>query len=155
MVGSMGVPRWAGNRALAADLVLAGALALFVVGSAHWWASFQHPDRHHLEAPGYALMVVASAALAGRRVWPAAATAVTAIATALYLAGKYPYGPFFAASVIAVYSLSARVSAWRSLGACGVVLALYLAADVSAAGLAKGLGDGMPWALMLLVPWTA
>jgi signal transduction histidine kinase len=150
----MGEVRWPGERALAADLLLAGALVLFAAGSAHWWSSYQFPDRRHLDALGFGLMTLACLGVAGRRVWPPGAAAVTAIATALYLAGNYPYGPFLLASVVAVYSLATRLSALTSLAASGVVLALYLAADALSGGLAKAMADGLVWSTALAVTWT-
>jgi signal transduction histidine kinase len=95
--------------------------------------------------------------VAGRRVWPQAALAVTLAATAAYLLAGYPYGPIFVATLIGVYSLAVHLGGWRSLAGSGAALAVVLAADAprsAASGILPWSQHALPWSLLLVAAWA-
>ncbi|GAA2774367.1 sensor histidine kinase [Saccharopolyspora taberi] len=107
-------------------MLLAAVLGVVILGMSQFAARWQVPPRSPLDALAHALVVVAVVSLAVRRVWPIAALAGAAGATAAYVAFDYPYGPVFLTLVIAAYSVAVRLSMWWSALACGGAMLLEL-----------------------------
>lgn len=159
MGAERGGPTRPSTRALLADALLAAAVALVVVvgstrASYHQAAASAQPP---LDALGYALLGTAAGSLLLRRVWPPAALAIAAGATAGYFAGGYPYGPGFLPLVITMYTLAARWPMRRSAAACGLALVLVMAGHVVSFE-DEGLAGQFPLWLaagsgLLLAPW--
>ncbi|MFJ9692759.1 sensor histidine kinase [Kitasatospora sp. NPDC101183] len=96
--------------------------AVQVVGTVA--AGQRQPDRVHLDALGYALLLLGPALLLFRHRHPAAVMAGATAVTVGYLAAGYPYGPAFASLAVAFFTAvqhGRRRTAW----ACGG--AFYLA----------------------------
>jgi signal transduction histidine kinase len=164
----VGVPIWAGRPAWADDVLLAAGLAAFgVVGTLG--AVDNQPTSHPPELLGWGLLLVASAAVAFRRRHPLAVLAVTAAATAGWLAARHPYGPVFLPLCLAVYTAAASTSRERFPAlAAGVGGLLALLVAVGVADGRERLWDEVPnqlprlllaWATLLGVPlwvgWAA
>jgi signal transduction histidine kinase len=168
MERSARLPIWAGRPPWADDALLAAGLAAFgVVGTLG--AVDNQPTSRPPGALGWALLGVASAAVAVRRRHPLAVLAVTAAATAAWLAARHPYGPVFLPLCVATYTAAATASRERfpalAAGVGGLLAALV------AVGVADGrerLYDQVPnqlprvllaWATLLGVPlwvgWAA
>ena len=168
MERSVGVPIWAGRPVWADDALLAAGLAAFGVVGTLGAADNQLSSRPP-ELLGWGLLLVASAAVAFRRRYPMAVLAVTAAATAGWLAARHPYGPVFLPLCVAVYTAAASTSRERfpalAAGVGGLLVALV------AVGVADGrerLWDEVPnqlprvllaWVTLLGVPlwvgWAA
>jgi signal transduction histidine kinase len=133
MEGSAGLPIWAGRPAWADDALLAAGLAVFgVVGTLG--AVDNQPTSRPPGVVGWGLLLVASAAVALRRRRPLVVLAVTAAATAGWLAARHPYGPVFLPLSVAVYTAAASVSRRRFpalAGAVGLLLVVLVAVGVS------------------------
>src|SRR5687768_2690120 len=112
MERSAGVPIWAGRPVWADDALLAAGLAAFGVFGTLGAADNQLSSRPP-ELLGWGLLLVASAAVAFRRRHPMAVLAVTAAATAGWLAARHPYGPVFLPLCVAVYTAAASTSRER------------------------------------------
>jgi signal transduction histidine kinase len=100
-----------------------------------------------LDLGGFALIVVAGAALLWRRRSPVVALAVVSVAISGYLWSGYPYGPPLLAVLVAVYSIAAhrpiRVASVAAALA-GLVLVSHLLAP-GAAELDGGSGIAAAW----------
>jgi signal transduction histidine kinase len=106
MERSARLPIWAGRPPWADDALLAAGLAAFGVYGTIGAAGNQPASR----PPGvlaWGLLLAASAAVAFRRRHPLAVLAVTATATAVWLATRHPYGPVFLPLCVAVYTAAA------------------------------------------------
>lgn len=85
---------------------------------------------------GYILLVAGGAVVAGRRRWPLAVFAATALASLAYYALDFPDGPGWLGLFVAVYTLTASGDGRRSLVTAGVGIAalatcwLVAAADI-------------------------
>jgi signal transduction histidine kinase len=153
----MGLVHRPGARALALDGLLAVLLgAVLVIGTQHA-AVFQAPWRRPMDGLGYALLLIAAGALAGRRLAPLPALAAVSLAAAAYLALRYPYGPVFLAPVLALYTVGAHLPPRRSLAAAaGAIVLLAMAELPTAAGgpLAASLVSIFTWHGWLFLPWA-
>ena len=133
MERSAGLPIWAGRPAWADDALLAAGLAAFgVIGTVG--AVDNQPTSRPPGVVGWGLLLVASATVALRRRRPLAVLAVTAAATAAWLAARHPYGPVFLPLCVAVYTAAAAVSRRRFpalAGAVGMLLVALVAIGVS------------------------
>jgi signal transduction histidine kinase len=133
MERSARAPIWAGRPGWADDALLAAGLATFgVVGTLG--ALDNQPSSRPPGALGWGLLLVASAAVALRRRHPLAVLAVTAAATAGWLAARHPYGPVFLPLCVAVYTAAATAPRERfpALAAgVGGLLAALVAIGVS------------------------
>jgi signal transduction histidine kinase len=135
MERSAGLPIWAGRPAWADDALLAAGLAAFgVVGTVG--AADNQPTSRPPGVVGWGLLLAASAAVAFRRRRPLAVLAVTAAATAAWLAARHPYGPVFLPLCVAVYTAAASVSRRRFPALAGVVGLLLV--GLVAVGVADG-----------------
>jgi len=144
MEGSAGLPIWAGRPAWADDALLAAGLAVFgVVGTLG--AVDNQPTSRPPGVVGWGLLLVGSAAVALRRRRPLVVLAVTAAATAGWLAARHPYGPVFLPLCVAVYTAAVSVSRRRFpalAGAVGLLLVVLVAVGVSDGR--EGLFDEVP-----------
>jgi signal transduction histidine kinase len=168
MERSARLPIWAGRPPWADDALLAAGLAAFgVVGTLG--AVDNQPTSRPPGVLGWGLLLAASAAVAFRRRRPLAVLAVTAAATAGWLAARHPYGPMFLPLCVATYTAAASVPRGRfpalTAGVGGLLAVLV------AVGVADGrvrLYDQVPnqlprvllaWAALLGVPlwvgWAA
>ncbi|MEV8631193.1 sensor histidine kinase [Streptosporangium sp. NPDC051023] len=83
-----------------------------------------------LDGPGYMLLLTGPIALAVRRRHPLVTLAVTLVATCVYIAMGYAYGPIFLSPVIALYSAVAtghRRAAWLAGGLMYAFFSGYVA----------------------------
>jgi signal transduction histidine kinase len=150
------------------DALLAAGLAVFgVVGTIG--AQDNQPTSHPPGVVGWALLLVASAALVVRRRHPVAVLGVTAAATAGWLALRHPYGPVLLPLCVAVYTVAAATPRTRfPTLAAGTVLLLAVLVAVGVADGRERLYDQVPnqlprmllsWATLLGVPlwigWAA
>ena len=151
MERSARLPMWAGRPVWADDALLAAGLAVFgVYGTLG--AVGNQPASRPPGAVGWALLLVASAAVAFRRRYPAAVLAATAAVTVAWLAAHHPYGPVFLPLCVVTYTAAAFVPRRRfpvlaaEVGGLLVVLVAF--------GLADGRGrlsDQLPRALLAWV----
>src|SRR5690349_12669856 len=80
-----------------------------------------------------ALLVVSGLAVAGRRRWPAAVFATTALASLVYYGLDLPDGPGWLALFVSLYSLTAYGDGRRSLVIAGAGIAVLAAGWLPAA----------------------
>ena len=128
--------------------VVDGVLAVVVGGLAvegSWSAAADRGVR--LGFVGFALVVVAAAALVLRRLRPPAALLVSFGATLVYLASGYPYSPILQLVSVAVYSVAAWCRELFSASLVAAAVALYVP-------LAWWRG-GTPWSGFGIVPLAA
>ncbi len=88
------------------------AVAQVVIGQG---AEYGQPLRKDLDAFAYALLLAGPALLLVRRRFPVITTALTLVATAVYVVAGYPYGPIFFTPVLMLFWLvveGKRVAAW-------------------------------------------
>ena len=164
----MGAPLWAGRPVWVDDALLAAGLAAFgVVGTLG--AVDNQPTSRPPELLGWGLLVIASAAVAFRRRHPVAVLAVTAAATAGWLAARHPYGPVFLPLCVAVYTAAASIPSERFPAlAAGVGGLLVVLVAIGVADGRERLWDEVPnqlprvllaWVTLLGVPlwvgWAA
>lgn len=126
-MGRLAAARRRFGRILLVDGAFAAVVGAFMVFGSVQAAAGQVPPRRPLDALAYALMVLAAAVLAGRRVWLVATLAVTAAVTAVYLAVDYPWGPIVFAPGIALYTAAVRCRLGPSLVAGALVAAAVVA----------------------------
>jgi signal transduction histidine kinase len=112
---------------LAVDGILAATLALLCVLSAPY--NLGGAGARAVDPLGYALMLLACAALVARRLQPVWSVLVAAVSVSVYLALSYPYGWVMVCLAIGVYSVARHrrtaesvVSALASLALLGVHL---------------------------------
>jgi signal transduction histidine kinase len=168
MERSAHLPIWAGRPPWADDALLAAGLAAFgVVGTIG--AVDNQPTSRPPGVLGWGLLLAASAAVAFRRRRPLAVLAVTAAATAGWLAARHPYGPVFLPLCVAVYTAAASTPRGRFPAlAAGVGGLLAVLVAVGVADGRERLYDQVPnqlprvllaWATLLGVPlwvgWAA
>lgn len=110
---------WAADAGVAAAV---GALA--VAYTAAYGAG--EPRFRDLDALGYALTVVAAAALVGRRRWPVPMFAVTLAATLAYVGRNYSTGGISLALLVALTTLAAEGNHRRTAVAAVVMLASFV-----------------------------
>jgi signal transduction histidine kinase len=129
---------WPAGPARADDVLLAAGLAAFgVVGTLG--AAREQPTARPLDAPAWALLLVACGALLARRRHPLAVLGVAAAVNLAWLAVSYPYGPLFLSLSVAVYGL-ATVTPRERLAALAGGVAVLLAAAVT-----LGVADNGVW----------
>jgi len=107
--------------------VRALALATFTVLVTHI-AGRRQPDRHELDALGFALLAAGPLALAVRRRWPAHVLLFAFATTLAYSLLRYPQGPIWLALIFALFNaviLGHRLLAWITVAA-GYVSFLWL-----------------------------
>ena len=141
MERSARLPIWAGRPPWADDTLLAAGLAIFGIYGTIGAAGNQPASRPQ-GALAWGLLLAASAAVAFRRRHPLAVLAVTATATAAWLATRHPYGPVFLPLCVAVYTAAASAPRRRfpALAAwVGGLLVVLVALGVADGG--QGLGD--------------
>jgi signal transduction histidine kinase len=115
-------------------------------------AAAQQPDWvRPLDGWAYALLVVAAAALLLRRPAPRAAAAVCGLATTVYLAAGYAYGPILLCLPAAVWAVASR-RPWREAAAW--TGALVLVTGVAPA-LGRSPGEGGLIHLVWATGWAA
>jgi signal transduction histidine kinase len=145
-------PARAGRPGWADDALLAAGLAAFGV-----WGTLGAVDGQPASRPpgvlGWGLLLAASAAVAFRRRRPLAVLAVTAAATAAWLAASFPYGPMFLPLCVAVYTAAASTPRGRfpALAAgVGGLLVTLVALGVADGGRGPGdrLADELPRVLL-------
>jgi signal transduction histidine kinase len=107
----------------------------------------------HIDAFGYALLVVGAVALAVVRRAPLVALGVTLAATATYLSIDYPRGPFFVAAVVALFVAVRRANRTVVWAMCGLAYAAYVA--VTSLGDSPRLADPSFGTYALVAAWTA
>jgi signal transduction histidine kinase len=100
--------RWWRVHPLVTDTLLAVVVGVLVALSSGPAGNGQDEARP-MDALGYALIAVGSAGLVVRRRWPGVALAAALAATIAFVHLRYPYGPVFLLSGVAMYS----VAAWR------------------------------------------
>ncbi len=135
------------ERPLLLDTVFAVVVTIGVIAGS-FPAGREQPDMHPLDGLAWAILATAGLSLSLRRrlPWLAVATAFTLTMTYIYL--RYPYGPIFLYSMIAVYS----AAAWRSTAYALTVGALIIGAhlpwswlETEPDGLAFSLFTGAVW----------
>jgi signal transduction histidine kinase len=112
------------------------------------------PGVRPVDAPAYALALVASAGTLLRTRWPVAALAVVTAATVTYLLLAYPYGPVTVCLAVAVYSLARRRRLRPALLYAAATLALLMVhvfTHPAALGLPVGL---LPASAIVVVPFS-
>jgi signal transduction histidine kinase len=105
-------------------------------------------DDRQLDGLAYVSMVVAGAALAGRRRWPLGVVALVTGALGVYLSRGYPGGPVFACLFVALYSLAIGGSRQSSLAAAAAA-----AGTLVVVGEVAGTGPGLMH--LVFIGWTA
>jgi MYXO-CTERM domain-containing protein len=168
MEGSARVPVRLRRPGWADDALLAAGLAAFaVVGTVG--ASDNQPTSRPPGVAGWTLLLVAAAAVAFRRRHPLTVLAVTAAATAAWLAARHPYGPMFLPLCVAVFTAASAASRRRFPAlAAGVGGLLVVLVAVAVSDGRERLYDDVPsqlprillaWATLLAVPlwlgWAA
>jgi signal transduction histidine kinase len=157
IVIDMDTVRGVDRRALLADALLAVAIGAVVFAGTQGAARWEGSAARSLDVLGYALAVLAPAALAVRRVWPIAALAVSTAATTAYLIAGYAYGPILLAPIVALYTVGSQLSLRLSLPAASVS-ALALIAHVfvgnNPAGAPATVLMAAPWAGLFMLPWA-
>src|SRR5262249_58557286 len=98
---TMDAVRTVGRRALIVDALLAAAVGALVLAGVHGAGSWEGPGFRPMDAAGSALALLASAALAGRRVWPLPVLGGTVVAAGGYLLAGDPYSPIGPPAVVA------------------------------------------------------
>jgi len=120
-------------KRLGADLALAAAVTAFmVVGTIGAANETTLPVARDLDALTFVLIAVAGLGLALRRFRPLLGLALAVVATAVYLALNFPYGPIFFSVAITTYSVAAHHPVRRSLpawAATAVLLAVPAGTD--------------------------
>ena len=152
MERSLRLPVWAGRPPWADDTLLAAGLAIFGVYGTLGAVDNQPASRPPGPA-GWGLLLAASAAVAFRGRHPMAVLAMTATATAAWLAARYPYGPVFLPLCVATYTAAASAHRRRfpALAAwvCGVLVVLTaLGVADGGQGLNGRMGDQLPRLLL-------
>jgi len=136
------------------DLVLAlvlTALGVAVSGVLH----NVQPEARPVDAPGYALVVVACLVLAVRRARPVVALAVSTVAVAAYLLAGYPFGPVLLAVAISVYTVVLRFPVRRAVLLSAAALAALLSHLLVSASALPGLVPGVAWIVVPFAVGTA
>ena len=94
-----------------------------------WWAARPQDAGRALDLWAFVLVVVAAGALAGRRVAPLLALAVTLVAAGVHLLAGYPYGPVLLCVCWAMFEVARRRPV-RVSGIAAVIAALVSMASV-------------------------
>ena len=135
------------------DLAIAGVFVLLALVSLPGIDRITTEDRP-VDAGAALLVLVATAALGFRRLWPIAVLLVTAATTSTYLLLAYPHGPVIFAAALAVLTAARHcpppMSAVASLGAYGGLL-LALVRHPGAIGGAGGVLAATAW---VAIPYT-
>ncbi|HEY4025940.1 MAG TPA: sensor histidine kinase [Candidatus Dormibacteraeota bacterium] len=153
----MGLLNRPAGRTLAVDALLALALGVVMVIGTEQAAAFQASSRRPPDAVAYALLVLATAALAARRAAPLTALAGAVLATGLYHAIGYAYGPIMFAPILVFATVSMQLPMRRSLPAALlaiVVLVLLQVPGIDRANVVAGVAAMVAWHGWLLVPWA-
>ncbi|MFI5958619.1 sensor histidine kinase [Cryptosporangium sp. NPDC051539] len=132
------------DAALAVGLTVA---SVAVAGPTHTVQS----AAERVDAPGYALIVVAGLAVALRRRFPTVVLAVTTIAVAAFLGLGYPYGPVLLSVAISVYTVVLRYPVRRAVVTAAVAMLALLSHLVFDGSLLPGLVPGSAW---IIVPFA-
>lgn len=145
----MGAVEAGARRSQLVDLVLVAGAAVAVVA-----VTANIPPtgaERELDALAYALMVVATLALAGRRRHPLVVLAVVSVVLVVYTRRTYPGGPIYLALAVALFSLALHARRRRdALVPAAVAVAFLLA------GGTVGLGDvEWTWHLAVFPGWAA
>jgi signal transduction histidine kinase len=113
------LPAWAADSGL--------ALAIGV-GAVAYTAAYGHgePQFRDVDAIGYALTVVAAAALVGRRQWPVATFGITLLATLAYVGRNYSTGGISLALLVALSTLAAEGNHRRTAIAAAIMLGSFV-----------------------------
>jgi signal transduction histidine kinase len=105
-------------------LIALGLLALCLAVSR--FAGARQPGTAALDPTAYALIAVATLALAGRRRWPVGTLIVVVVAVGSYLFMRYPYGPVMVTVVIASYTIAERLPLRRATPVAAAAIAVLL-----------------------------
>ncbi|MFY9807416.1 MAG: hypothetical protein WAK86_09135, partial [Pseudonocardiaceae bacterium] len=125
------------GRARVVALAL-GVGAVSLVGT--HFAALHQPGMRPLDALGLALLLVGPTALLVRRRWPVAVLATAVAAMVIYRGLRYPLGPVYLASFVALISAVALGHRWSSVAvtaAGGLVTVGWLAL--------QNPGQALPW----------
>ncbi|ASW57500.1 two-component sensor histidine kinase [Plantactinospora sp. KBS50] len=128
--------------------LLAVTLAATPVAGAH------QPGSVPLDGVGRALIAVVILPLAVRRRRPLGALAVTAPATAAYLAAGYPYGPMLIGYVLAVYTVALRAPLRRAALAAGLAALALAVHALWSLGASPGWSGLLPTSAWTIVPFA-
>jgi len=131
---------------------IAVVVALVQLVGTHF-AGLRQPDRHALDAIGYALLLAGPALLLLRRRLPGPMAAGAAAVGAAYLLLGYPFGPFGLSLLLAlVFAVLARARwwAWGSVAGLGLLLAVLWLASGLAEGVAR-LAGGLAWLIVVVL----
>ncbi|KEF06864.1 MULTISPECIES: sensor histidine kinase [Streptomyces] len=93
-------------------------LTVFVLVGTRF-AGRNQPERVDLDALAYALLLAGTVPLLWRHRFPRTVALGTAVATAVYLAAGYPYGPFLLSVALGCFAAvvaGQRVAAWTAVG---------------------------------------
>ena len=138
-------------------LVTLTAAGLLLFGSVRA-AAGQSPPRRPLDLLAYAILVAVAVALGLRRRWPVAVLTCCVLATVLYLAYRYPYGPILLAAGFAMANVAVTEPPRRSMLAGGIAtLAVVGAEAVTALHPTRDLVTDLQllaWTSWLLLPWA-
>ncbi|EMY32375.1 two component system sensor kinase [Arthrobacter crystallopoietes BAB-32] len=127
---------------------IAVVVALVQLVGTHF-AGLRQPDRHALDALGFALLLAGPALLLLRRRLPGPMAAGAAAVAAAYLLLGYPWGPFSLSLVLAlVFAVLARARWWAWGSVAG--LALLLAVLWLASGISEGV-IGLAWLIVVVL----
>ncbi|WP_419998278.1 sensor histidine kinase [Streptomyces boninensis] len=141
------------SKALRGDAVLAAALVLGGVVGTRIAGSSERTGDVPIDARGYALFVLAAAALAVRRGRPLGTQAVITVCTAAYLLLGYAYGPILAAFMIAIYGAARHAPPARAVPSAAAALALLLPHLLTRDN-GLGLSGAIPVSAWVVVPFA-
>lgn len=122
-------------------LVLAGSVQ----------AAREQPEMHALDGLAWVLLTAGGLALAVRRILPLVCVAVTFVASMIYLAAGYPYGPIFFYAMIALYSLAA----WRTTKLAVIVAAVLMPLNAAQSWWFEPEPDSFTFSLFTSALWLA
>lgn len=135
------------------DIGLAGFLLLIGVVSLPHLRVWENQSRP-VDAWAVGLVIVAAASMGLRR-WPLVSFGMATVATSVYLALGYPYGPILFSVAVATYTVARRVRRRVAVIAAIVALPFLLVHVLNDADVFGGLWGLLPGSAWIVVPFSA